>query len=178
MSIYPWPKEQHWHKTYITSLCHRTFYNVRNLNNLIDTHGFHFNSARQMGEEISWIRGIYKREMFIRAVIMSKSGWGGGRGFPMATMSVVPGYFHRKIEKIKPKEIPSHLIPRLLVVFTQLLEILLFILTNATKLLNICSICFFANNIHSRISSPSINRHINEMSVNLTLKEMQCTLKQ
>ena len=134
-----------------------------------------------MGEEILWIRCIYKREMFIRAIIMSKRGWGGG-GFPVATMSVVPGYFHRKIEKIKPKEIPSHLIPRLLVVFTQLLEILVYILTNATKLLNICSICFFAHNIHSRISSPFINRHINEMSesfaLNLTLKEMQCALTQ
>ena len=88
-----------------------------------------------MGEEILWIRGIYKTEMFIRAVIMSKSagGGGGGGGFPVATMNVAPGYFHRKIEKIKPKEIPRHLIPRLLVVFTQQLEILLFILTNATN---------------------------------------------
>ena len=67
---------------------------------------------------------------------MSKSaggGGGGGGGFPVATMNVAPGYFHRKIEKIKPKEIPRHLIPRLLVVFTQQLEILLFILTNATN---------------------------------------------
>ena len=87
-----------------------------------------------MGEEILWIRGIYKTEMFIRAVIMSKSAGGGGRGgFPVATMNVAPGFFHRKIEKIKPKEIPRHLIPRLLVVFTQQLEILLFILTNATN---------------------------------------------
>ena len=60
-------------------------------------------------------------------------GGGGGWGFPVATMNVAPGYFHRKIEKIKPKEIPRHLIPRLLVVFTQQLEILLFILTNATN---------------------------------------------
>ena len=86
-----------------------------------------------MGEEILWIRGINKTEMFIRAVIMSKSAGGGGWGFPVATMNVAPGYFHRKIEKIKPKEIPRHLIPRLLVVFTQQLEILLFILTNATN---------------------------------------------
>ena len=57
----------------------------------------------------------------------------GGGGFPVATMNVAPGYFHRKIEKIKPKEIPRHLIPCLLVVFTQQLEILLFILTNATN---------------------------------------------
>ena len=56
-----------------------------------------------------------------------------GGGFPVVTMNVAPGYFHRKIEKIKPKEIPRHLIPRLLVVFTQQLEILLFILTNATN---------------------------------------------
>ena len=86
-----------------------------------------------MGEEILWIRGIYKTEMFIRAVIMSKSAGGGGGGFPVAKINVAPGYFHRKIEKIKPKEIPRHLIPRLLVVFTQQLEILLFILTNATN---------------------------------------------
>ena len=84
-----------------------------------------------MGEDILWIRGIYKREMFIRAVILSKSE--GGRGFPMATMNVVPCYFHRKIEEMKPKEIPGHLIPRILVVFTQQLEILPFILTNATN---------------------------------------------
>ena len=32
-----------------------------------------------MGEEILWIRGIYKTEMFIPgAVIMSKSAGGGG----------------------------------------------------------------------------------------------------
>ena len=87
-----------------------------------------------MGEEILWIRGINKTEMFIRAVIMSKSaGGGGGGGFPVATMNVAPGYFHRKKEKKKTKEIPRHLIPRLLVVFTQQLEILLFILTNATN---------------------------------------------
>ena len=85
-----------------------------------------------MGEEILWIRGIYKTEMFIRAVIMSKSA-GGGVGISRGYMNVAPGYFHRKIEKIKPKEIPRHLIPRLLVVFTQQLEILLFILTNATN---------------------------------------------
>ena len=45
----------------------------------------------------------------------------GGRGFPPAIMNVFPGYFQRKIE---PKEIPSCLIPRLLVVFTRQLEIL------------------------------------------------------
>ena len=46
---------------------------------------------------------------------------GGGWGFPLATMNVVPGYFHREIEL---KEIPSCLIDRLLVVFTRQLEIL------------------------------------------------------
>ena len=45
----------------------------------------------------------------------------GGRGFSPATKRVAPGYFYWKIE---PKEIPSHLIPRLLVVFTRQLEIL------------------------------------------------------
>ena len=43
-----------------------------------------------MGEEILWIRGIYKTEMFIRAVIMSKSA---GGGFPVATMNVAPSPF-------------------------------------------------------------------------------------
>ena len=46
-----------------------------------------------------------------------------GRGFPPAIKNVAPAYFHRKIEKkIEPKEIPSCLIPRLLVVFTWQLE--------------------------------------------------------
>ena len=48
-------------------------------------------------------------------------------GFPPATMNVVPGYFHWKIQccrKIEPKEIPSCLIPHVLVVFTRQLEIL------------------------------------------------------
>ena len=85
-----------------------------------------------MGEEILWIRGIYKTEMFIRAVIMSKSA-GGGVGISRGYYECGPRLLHRKIEKIKPKEIPRHLIPRLLVVFTQQLEILLFILTNATN---------------------------------------------
>ena len=49
----------------------------------------------------------------------------GGRGFSPATKRVAPGYFYWKIEeKIEPKEIPSRLIPRLLVVFTRQLEIL------------------------------------------------------
>ena len=41
-------------------------------------------------------------------------------------MNVAPGYFHMEIEEEKnePKEIPSCLIPRLLVVFTRQLEIL------------------------------------------------------
>ena len=49
----------------------------------------------------------------------------GGGGFSPATKRVAPGYFYRKNRrKIEPKEIPSHLIPRLLVVFTRQLEIL------------------------------------------------------
>ena len=51
----------------------------------------------------------------------------GDRGFLPATMNVVPGYFHWKIQcrrKIEPKEIPSSSIPHLLVVFTWQLEIL------------------------------------------------------
>ena len=46
------------------------------------------------------------------------------QGFPPATTKVAPGYFHGKIKEKKPKEILSCLIPRLLVEFTQQLEIL------------------------------------------------------
>ena len=55
---------------------------------------------------------------------LSLRGW--GRGFSPVTMNVAPGYFHRKTEEEKkePKEIRSCLIPYLLVVFTQQLEIL------------------------------------------------------
>ena len=60
--------------------------------------------------------------MFLfRVCIPGLSLRGGGRGFPPVTKNVAPSYFHRKIE---PKEIPSCLIPRLLVVFTRQLEIL------------------------------------------------------
>ena len=58
---------------------------------------------------------------------------GGGGGISRGYYECGPRLLHRKIEKVKPKEIPRHLIPRLLVVFTQQLEILLFILTNATN---------------------------------------------
>ena len=51
----------------------------------------------------------------------------GGWGFSPATKRVAPGYFYWKIE---PKEIPSRLIPRLLVVFTRQLEILVTTLGN------------------------------------------------
>ena len=50
-------------------------------------------------------------------------------GFPLATMDVVPGYFHRKNRrKTEPKEIRSFLIPCLLAVFTRRLEILVTLL--------------------------------------------------
>ena len=55
---------------------------------------------------------------------MGKSGLSlraGGREFSPATKGVAPGYLYWKIEA---KEIPSRLIPRLLVVFTRQLEIL------------------------------------------------------
>ena len=58
----------------------------------------------------------------------------GGRGFSPATKRVAPGYFYWKIE---PKEIPSRLIPRLLVVFTRQLEILV------TTLCAPCFLFFF-----------------------------------
>ena len=78
-------------------------------------------------------RHLQNRNVYQGCHYEQKCGGGGGWGFPVAPMNVAPGSFHRKIEKIKPKEIPRHLIPRLLVVFTQQLEILLFILTNATN---------------------------------------------
>ena len=47
----------------------------------------------------------------------------GTREFP--TMKVTPDYFHKKKgRKVGPQQIPSCLIPGLLVVFTQKLEIL------------------------------------------------------
>jgi len=50
---------------------------------------------------------------------------GGDWGSPPATKNVAPSYSHRKKRrKIEPKEIPSCLILRLLVVFTPQLEIL------------------------------------------------------
>ena len=59
---------------------------------------------------------------------------GRGRGFPPVTKNVAPSYFHRKIEgKKEPKEIPSCLIPRLLVVFTRQLEILVTALKGREK---------------------------------------------
>ena len=54
-----------------------------------------------------------------RAVI---TGW--GQGFPPASMHITPSYFHRKTEDKYKKEIPSCLIPHLLVVFTRQVEIL------------------------------------------------------
>ena len=59
-------------------------------------------------------------------------GWTGlslrarGQGFSPATKRVAPGYFYNleNRRKIEPKEISSRLIPRLLVVFTRQLEIL------------------------------------------------------
>ena len=50
--------------------------------------------------------------------------WAGGQEFPPASMHITPGYFHRKTEDKYKKEIPSCLIPCLLVVFTRQLEIL------------------------------------------------------
>ena len=56
----------------------------------------------------------------------------GGRGFSPDTKRVAPGFFYWKIEEKKPKEIPSHLIPCLLVVFTRQLEILVTTLNERT----------------------------------------------
>ena len=53
----------------------------------------------------------------------------GCRGFSPATKRVATGYFYWKMEEKEPKEIPSRLIPRLPVVFTRQLEILVTTLT-------------------------------------------------
>ena len=63
----------------------------------------------------------------------------GGRGFSPATKRVAPGYFYWKIE---PKEIPSHLIPRLLVVFTRQLEILVTTLGNSRVLISVAIVVY------------------------------------
>ena len=52
-----------------------------------------------------------------------------GRGFSLATISVALGYFFGNRRKMEPKEIPSCLIPHLLAVFTQQLEVLVTSLT-------------------------------------------------
>ena len=57
-------------------------------------------------------------------------------GFPPPTTNVGPGYFHRKIEKkIEPKEIPSSLIPCLVVVSSWQLEILVTTLGEERKVI-------------------------------------------
>ena len=57
-------------------------------------------------------------------------------GFPPPTTKVGAGYFHRKIEKkIEPKEIPSSLIPRLVVVSSWQLEILVTTLGEERKVI-------------------------------------------
>ena len=57
-------------------------------------------------------------------------------GFPPLTTNVGPGYFRRKIEKkIEPKEIPSSLIPRLVVVSSWQLEILVTTLGEERKVI-------------------------------------------
>ena len=67
----------------------------------------------------------------------------GGRGFSPATKRVAPWLLLlENRRKIEPKEIPSRLIPRLLVVFTRQLEILV---TTLDKL-HVCS--------HLRWTSP------------------------
>ena len=67
----------------------------------------------------------------IRAVIKRRRP-----GFPPPTTNVGPGYFHRKIEKkIEPKEIPSSLIPRLVVVSSWQLEILVTTLGEERKVI-------------------------------------------
>jgi len=48
----------------------------------------------------------------------------GGWGFPPATINVGPGYALENRIKIEPEEIPSCLIPCLVVIFTRKLEIL------------------------------------------------------
>ena len=46
--------------------------------------------------------------------IIRGEGEGEGQGFSQATVNGASDYFHRKIEEIKPKKIPSCLIPCLL----------------------------------------------------------------
>ena len=61
----------------------------------------------------------------VYSVLVGLSLRAGRRRSHPATMNVVPSYFHTKNRrKIESKEIPSRLIPRLLVAFTRQLEIL------------------------------------------------------
>ena len=62
-----------------------------------------------------------------------------GQGFSLATKRMARGFFYWKIEEKKPKEIPSRLIPCLLVVFTWQLEILV---TTLVRRANGFVLCF------------------------------------
>ena len=74
----------------------------------------------------SSIFGIVTVSDTVNRAVIERRGW----GFPPATMNVAPDYFHRKTEEqIEQNETPSCLIPRLLVVFTRQLEMLVTTLT-------------------------------------------------
>ena len=63
---------------------------------------------------------IFHLIYFIEKILLKSVIKRQGLGFPPATMNVAPGYFSwESRRKIKPKEIPGWLIPRLLVKFTQ-----------------------------------------------------------
>ena len=87
---------------------------------------------------------------------------GGGRGFSQATTNLAPGYFHRKIEeKQDQKKSLAGLIPRLLVVFTWQLEILVTTLHLQSKLQK----TDFPPIIISPKVPPQDNRHSKQMAL-------------
>ena len=93
---------------------------------------------KKLGEKLLWLskcRWLVEQDLSISIFASTWHAWfcalsglsirARGRGFSPATKRVTSGYFYwQNRRKIEPKEIPSRLIPRLLVVFTRQLEIL------------------------------------------------------
>ena len=63
---------------------------------------------------------MFLYSFFIAGLSLRAGGW----GFSPATKRVAPSYFYWKIEENRTKRNPYRLIPRLFVVFTGQLEIL------------------------------------------------------
>ena len=64
-----------------------------------------------MNENLSAFEG---QKQYLYFSVLTKGTRRGGRGFPQAIMSMIPGYSNRKQKEIGPKELLSCSVPRLL----------------------------------------------------------------